>query len=136
MVIYEEFDVSEMADVIGIYEEVGWSAYLQDVDKLFSAFENSLYLLGAYDNDELIGFARVVGDGEHVVLVQDLIVKTEYQNKGIGSCLFEKVMKKYQTVRMRMVVTDLEDKRNNTFYQKFGMKELKQYAMIGYVMEK
>lgn len=133
MVIYKEFDVSEMSDVIAIYENIGWIAYLQNEDKLFSAFENSLYLLGAYDNDRMIGFVRVMGDGEHVILVQDLIVKAEYQNTGIGSCLFEKVMKKYQTVRLFMVVTDMEDERNNAFYRKFGMKELEQYAMIGYV---
>lgn len=132
-IIYREFDVSEMADVIAIYKNVGWIAYLQNNDKLFSAFENSLYLLGAYDNDQMIGFARVVGDGEHVVLVQDLIVKAEYQNNGIGSCLFDRVMNKYQTVRLFMVVTDIEDKRNNAFYRKFGLKGLEQYAMIGYV---
>lgn len=133
MVIYKEFDVSEMADVIAIYENIGWVAYLQNEDKLFSAFENSLYLLGAYDNDQMIGFVRAVGDGEHVVLVQDLIVKAEYQNDGIGTCLFEKILNKYQTVRLFMVVTDIEDKRNNAFYRKFGMRELEQYAMIGYV---
>lgn len=132
-IIYREFDVSEMADVIAIYKNVGWIAYLQNNDTLFSAFENSLYLLGAYDNDQMIGFARVVGDGEHVVLVQDLIVKAEYQNNGIGSCLFDRVMNKYQTVRLFMVVTDIEDKRNNAFYRKFGLKGLEQYAMIGYV---
>ena len=133
MIIYKEFDVSEMADVINIYENVGWIAYLQEQEKLFSAFENSLYLLGAFDDGQMVGFIRVVGDGEHVVLVQDLIITLEYQNLGIGSCLFEKVMDKYQAVRMFMVVTDLENKRNNAFYRKFGMKKLEQYAMIGYV---
>ena len=133
MITYREFDVSEMADVIMIYENVGWVAYLQEQDKLFSTFENSLYLLGAFDDGQMVGFVRVVGDGEHVVLVQDLIITPEYQNLGIGSCLFEKVMDKYQAVRMFMVVTDLESKRNNAFYRKFGMKKLEQYAMIGYV---
>lgn len=133
MILYKEFSASETADVIAIYENIGWVAYLQNEDKLFSAFENSLYLLGAYDNDRMVGFVRAVGDGEHVVLVQDLIVGSEYQNCGIGSCLFKRVMDRFQGVRMFMVVTDIEDKRNNVFYQKFGMKKLEQYAMIGYV---
>lgn len=133
MITYREFNISEMAEVVAIYKNIGWIAYLQDEDKLFSAFENSLYLIGAYDDDLMVGFARVVGDGEHVVLVQDLIISSEYQNRGIGSCLFKKVMDKFETVRMFMVVTDIEDKRNNAFYRKLGMKELEQYAMIGYV---
>lgn len=133
MVTYREFDTSEMADVVAVYENVGWVAYLQDKDRLFSAFENSLYLLGAFDNEQMIGFARVVGDGEHVILVQDLIVISEWQNRGIGSCLFDKVKDRFQAVRMFMVVTDIENKRNNVFYQKFGMKKLNQYGMVGYV---
>lgn len=133
MITYREFDVSEMADVINIYENVGWAAYLQDTDRLFSAFENSLYLFGAFSDGQLVGFARVVGDGELIVLVQDLVIISEYQHCGIGSSLLKKVMEKYQSVRTFMIVTDLGDKRSNTFYQKFGMKKLEQYNMVGYI---
>jgi len=85
LIIYKEFDISEMADVVAIYENIWWTMYLRDNDKLFSAFENSLYLLCAFDGEQMVGFARAVGDGEHIVLVQDLIVLSEYQNRGIGS---------------------------------------------------
>ena len=36
MIIYKEFDISEMADVVPIYENIGWTMYLRDKDKLFS----------------------------------------------------------------------------------------------------
>jgi len=133
LIIYREFDISEMVDVTAVYEDIGWIMYLQDKDKLFSAFENSLYLLGAFDSERMIGFVRAVGDGEHIVLVQDLIVLTEYQNKGIGSRLFEKVMDKFKNVRTFITLTDTEDKRNQAFYQKFGMKKLDEYAMTAYM---
>lgn len=134
MITYREFDISEMVDVVAVYEDIGWVMYLQDKDKLFTAFENSLYLLGAFDGERMVGFARVVGDGEHIVLVQDLIVISEYQNKGIGSMLFEKVMDKFKTVRTFMVVTETEDKKSQAFYQKFGMKRMDEYAMTGYLL--
>lgn len=133
MIIYKEFDISEMADVVAIYENIGWTMYLRDKDKLFSVFENSLYLLGAFDGEQMVGFARAVGDGEHIVLVQDLIVLSEYQNRGIGSGLFEKTMKKFTNVRTFMIITDIEDKKNQVFYQKFGMKKLDEHAMVGYI---
>ena len=133
MIIYKEFDISEMADVVAIYENIGWTMYLRDKDKLFSAFENSLYLLGAFDGEQMVGFARAVGDGEHIVLVQDLIVLSEYQNRGIGSGFFEKTMKKFANVRTFMIITDIEDKKNQVFYQKFGMKKLDEHAMVGYI---
>lgn len=132
--IYREFDISEMANVVAVYEDIGWIMYLQDKDKLFSAFENSLYLLGVFDGERMVGFVRVVGDGEHIVLVQDLIVATEYQNQGIGSRLFQTVMDRFKNVRTFMVVTDTENKRNQAFYQKFGMKKLEEYAMTGYLL--
>ncbi len=81
----------------------------------------------------MVGFARAVGDGEHIVLVQDLIVLSEYQNRRIGSGLFEKTMKKFANVRTFMIITDIEDKKNQVFYQKFGMKKLDEYAMVGYI---
>jgi len=133
LIIYKEFDISEMADVVAIYENIGWTMYLRDKDKLFSAFENSLYLLGAFDGEQMVGFARAVGDGEHIVLVQDLIVLSEYQNRGIGSGFFEKTMKKFANVRTFMIITDIEDKKNQVFYQKFGMKKLDEHAMVGYI---
>ncbi|MCR5374727.1 MAG: GNAT family N-acetyltransferase [Lachnospiraceae bacterium] len=58
-------------------------AYLNNDDALKRAYENSLYCLGAYSGDELVGFIRCVGDGEHIVLVQDLIVVPEYQRQKI-----------------------------------------------------
>ncbi len=34
MIIYKEFDISEMADVVAIYENIGWTMYLRNKDKL------------------------------------------------------------------------------------------------------
>lgn len=34
MSIYKEFDISEMADVVAIYKNIGWAMYLRDKDKL------------------------------------------------------------------------------------------------------
>ena len=117
MITYKEFDTSLLEDVKEIYRSVYWQTYLQDDEKLKRAFENSLYLLGAFDREVLVGFARCVGDGEHIVLVQDLVVRPEYQKRKIGTTLFQMVWDKYKDVRMFQVVTDLEDEVDNHFYQ-------------------
>jgi len=64
---------------------------LQDDGKLMRAFDNSMYLLGAFEGDKLVGFVRCVGDGEHILVVQDLIVEPEHQKQGIGTHLFTAV---------------------------------------------
>lgn len=61
-----------------IYRKESWNAYLKDDEKLIRAFDKSLYIIGAFDNSKLIGLTRCVGDGEHILVVQDLIVDPEY----------------------------------------------------------
>lgn len=132
MITYKEFDTSLLEDVKEIYRSVYWQTYLQDDEKLKRAFDNSLHLLGAFDGEVLVGFARCVGDGEHIVLVQDLAIRLEYQKRRIGTTLFQMVWDKYKDVRMFQVVTDLEDEVDNRFYQSFGMKKLETGHMVSY----
>lgn len=132
MISYKEFNVENIERVKEIYAAEGWSAYLNNDEKLVRAFKNSLDVLGAFDGEKLIGFVRCVGDGEHIVLVQDLIVDRDYQKKGIGTTLFKMVWDKYSDVRMFQVNTDLEDEVDNHFYQSMGMKPLVDGHMISY----
>lgn len=132
MIEYKEFDSSLIGRVKEIYALEGWSAYLNSDEKLVRAFENSLYLLGAFEGDKLVGFVRCVGDGEHILLVQDLIVDKAFQKQGIGTTLFRMVWEKYKDVRMFQVNTDLEDEVDNRFYKSMGMKPLEQGHMISY----
>lgn len=132
MIEYRAFNSSLMERVKEIYELESWTAYLNSDEKLIRAFDNSLYILGAFDNDTLVGFVRCVGDGEHILLVQDLIVDRAYQKKGIGTTLFKTVWDKYKDVRMFQVNTDLEDEVDNRFYKSMGMKPLEEGHMISY----
>ena len=66
---YGEFGPERLKEVMDIYREAGWMAYLQDDAKLRRAFEHSLCILGAFEGDVLVAFVRCVGDGEHVLLI-------------------------------------------------------------------
>lgn len=50
MISYKEFGTERMNEVVEIYEKAGWSAYLNDHEKLVRAFKNSLYVLGALED--------------------------------------------------------------------------------------
>ncbi|MDU2686213.1 MAG: GNAT family N-acetyltransferase [Paeniclostridium sordellii] len=133
MINYKEFDSSMIEEIKDIYKKESWNAYLRDDEKLIRAFDNSLYIMGAFDNCKLVGFIRCVGDGEHILVVQDLIVEPKYQQRGIGTYLFKTIMQKYSNVRMFMVVTDLEDIVDNKFYKSFNLKKLEDMNMVGYI---
>ena len=129
---YREFCTEYMDQVRAIYEEEQWSAYLNDDARLERAFAQSLYILGAFDQGRLVGFARCVGDGEHILVVQGLIVALSYRRQGIGTRLFRAVWDRYAEVRMFHVVTDLSDPVDNHFYRSFGMKKLEEGSMVSY----
>ena len=133
MINYKEIDATMIKEIKEIYIKESWNSYLKDDEKLVRAFDNSLYFLGAFDDYKLIGFIRCVGDGEHVLLVQDLIIDPEYQQKGIGTYLFKTIMQKYYNVRMFMVITDIDDVVDNKFYKSFNLKEMKAMNMVGYI---
>lgn len=132
MIEYKEFGIEEFERIKEIYQGEGWSEYLHDDEALKRAFDKSLYCLGAYDENKLVGFVRSVGDGEHIVLVQDLIVEADYQRRKIGTTLLKHVWDRYINVRMFQVNTDIEDERDNQFYRSFGMKPISEGNMISY----
>lgn len=133
MIKYKEINSSMIESIKDIYRKESWNAYLKDDEKLIRAFDNSLYTIGAFDDCKLIGFIRCVGDGEHILIVQDLIVEPEYQQRKIGTYLFKTIMQKYSEVRMFMVVTDIEDVLDNKFYKSFNLKKLEDVNMVGYI---
>ncbi len=129
MIRYQKLTADDMAGIRRLYEQMGWTAYLTDNDRLFRAWERSLFTLGAFDGEELIGFVRCLGDGEHTVLIQDLIVAKAYHRRGIGKALTEAVFRKYADVRQIFVVTDIGSPAA-FFYRALGMQPFEEAGLL------
>ena len=133
MLEYKEFGSNRLEEIKEIYKEQGWTAYLNDDEKLKRAYDNSLYVYGIFDEDKLIGFTRCVGDGEHIVVIEDLIIKAEYQRQGLGTKLLQHVFEKYVDVRMLSLNTDKVDVKANSFYRKMGMRLVEEMGAVSYI---
>ena len=107
------------AEILGLYESVGWSAYTDDPAALRNGFANSLLTLAAYEEGALLGLIRVVGDGHTVIFVQDLLVRPQFQRSGIGSALLRAVLDRYADVRQIELVTD-DTPGTIAFYRSLG----------------
>lgn len=70
---------------------VGWGHI--DLNMAQQSLKNSLFHVTVYIENELIGMARVIGDGVMYFYIQDLVVIKSYQNKGIGKILMTEVEK-------------------------------------------
>ncbi|MBO4288742.1 MAG: GNAT family N-acetyltransferase [Lachnospiraceae bacterium] len=122
-------------EVLPLYAAVGWSAYTRDPAALKEGFAHSLLTLAAYDNGELLGLIRTVGDGSTIVFIQDLLVYPEHQRQGIGKALLEEVLARFANVRQIELVTD-DRPQTVAFYQSLEFTELSQLGCRGFMRVK
>lgn len=55
------------------------------------ALKNDLYSVCVFDENNLIGIGRVIGDGGIYFYIQDVIVHPDYQGKGVGKTIMERI---------------------------------------------
>ena len=126
---YTEYKEDE---IVRLYSEVGWTAYTNDLQALKQGFMNSLLVLAAYENDDLLGIIRAVGDGYTVVFIQDILVYPEKQRQGVGSALLKAVIDRYAHVRQIELTTDNTPK-TVSFYRSMGFAEFSEIGCCGFM---
>ena len=75
--------------------------------------------MSAWDNEKLVGLGNAISDGILVVYYPHLLVLPEYQGRGIGMQLMERLMAKYDGFHQQMLVAD---GRAIEFYRKCGFQ--------------
>lgn len=126
---YKDYNKDE---ILRLYSEVGWTAYTNDMPVLEQGFKNSLLVLAAYENDELLGIIRAVGDGFTIVFVQDILVFPEKQRQGVGTALLKAVLDRYPNVRQIELATDNTPK-TIAFYKSLGFSEFSEIGCCGFM---
>ena len=127
-----EYKTYKETDILNLYASVGWTSYTRSPEVLRKGFENSLLTLAAYEGERLIGIIRAVGDGHTIVFIQDILVLPEYQQKGIGSALLQKILERYSMVRQIELVTD-NDSKTISFYRSIGFREMLETGCVGFI---
>ena len=131
MIICEYKQYAEQ-EILHLYASVGWTAYTDHPDVLRKGFENSMLTLAAYEDEQLLGIIRTVGDGHTIVFVQDILVFPEYQRKGVGSALLQAILDRYSHVRQIELATDNTPK-TIAFYKSMGFREMSEIGCCGFM---
>ena len=118
--------------VLDLYASVGWSNYTNHPQQLEQAFHQSLFVMAAYDDEELVGLIRVVGDGLTIVFIQDLLVYPHYQRQGIGRCLLQQTLERFKDVYQIQLATEQSDK-NLAFYRELGFRRHEAFDCTGMI---
>ena len=127
-----KYEIFHLEEIINLYQSVGWTNYLERISVLEEAYANSLCVIGAYDNEKLVGIIRAVGDGQTIVFVQDIIVLPEYQRKGIGTKLLKAVMDKFHDVYQMELLTDNTEK-TKAFYRSVGFTASDDIGCVAFI---
>ena len=126
---YVDFNIDEIKH---LYSEVGWTAYTENMPALEQGYKNSMLVLAAYEDDELLGIIRTVGDGFTIVFIQDILVFPEKQRQGIGTALLKAVLDRYPNVRQIELATDNTPK-TIAFYKSLGFSEYSEIGCCGFM---
>mgnify|MGYP001146867879 CR=1 FL=1 len=119
-------------DLISLYEDVGWNSYTENPSLLKKSLNNSLKVWTIWDEKNLIGLGRVVGDNYSIIYIQDLLILKAYQGQGLGSKLLGQILKSYEDVRQIVLLTDNNDTSVN-FYEKNGLKEVSSLGSLAFM---
>lgn len=104
-----------------LFDIVGWGSYPKEISK--KALSNNIYSVSIYDNDNIIGYGRLIGDGIIFLYIHDVMVKPEYQGKGIGKTIMQKLLSKVEELRKEnpdLLLYLGASKGKEDFYRKCG----------------
>ena len=106
-----------MAD---LRESVGWNRMEKEYG---NPLMTSFFHIAVYDGDLLVGFIDSVSNGVTDAYIQDLIVRPDYQGKGIGTDLMKKMIASLKEKHIYMISVIFEESLK-PFYDRFGFNTM------------
>ena len=118
-ITYKEIHEFTKEDLQDLFLSVEWSSG-HFPDKLQIAMRNFETVISAWDGDKLVGMICAMDDGIMTAYVHYLLVRPDYQDKGIGRKLVSRVKEIYEDY-LRIVVVGYDDEVN--FYENCGFEK-------------
>ncbi len=127
MIKYTEEKIFTMEQVQELFLSVNWVSGNYP-ERLYKALMNSSTVLTVWDDDSLVGLARVLDDTEMLAQIHYVLVHPDHQGQGIAGKMIEYIKDKYKDF---MYIDGMpEDKNNVPFYEKHGFKLMENGAAI------
>ncbi|MBQ6628417.1 MAG: GNAT family N-acetyltransferase [Methanobrevibacter sp.] len=116
---YKDIHEFKKDDLQDLFLSVGWSSG-HFPKKLQIAMKNFETVISAWDDDKLVGMVCVMDDGVMNAYVHYLLVRPEYQDKGIGKELVSRVKEIYKDY-LRIIVVGYDEEIG--FYENCGFEK-------------
>jgi GNAT superfamily N-acetyltransferase len=115
------------ADVLSLYESVGWTVYTRDPERIRRALAGASYVAAAFAGERLVGIVRAISDDVTITYLQDLLVHPDAQRSGVGASLMTAVGQRYAHVRQHVLLTD-DEPGQRAFYENVGFAETRDFG--------
>ena len=120
VILEENITIEEFLEII---ESVGFKTYSKE--QVEKALKNTMYMVKAKIDNKVVGIGRVVGDYSIVCCLSDICVRPEYQGKGIGLKIVNRLREMIEEgvkegEKMQIELTPTAG--NEEFYKKAGFK--------------
>ena len=117
-IMYKTLHTFSKKELEELFLSVEWSSG-DYPEKLVVAMKNFDTVFSAWYGDELVGLICVMDDGIMNAFIHYLLVKPDFQHKGIGKELIERI-KNYYKDYLRIVV--ICENKNIKFYENCGFE--------------
>lgn len=114
-------------DFISLTDSVGWLPLPEEQVK--HALARSVATFAAFDDeDNLMGMARLLGDGAFIFYIEDMIVNPKFQNQHVGTAIIEKSIETVKEMKhpdwfVTLDVMSDPEPETISYYEKFGFKQ-------------
>lgn len=103
---------------------VKWEKLVEEQAR--EGLKGSAYIVSCYNNEKIVGCARILWDRGYYALLADVIVRPEYQHRGIGSNMVHRAimfMKSQCRKGWKIKMILMSAKGKEEFYKKHGFHE-------------
>ena len=127
MLKYTEEKIFTQEQVQELFLSVNWISGNYP-ERLYKALMNSSTVLTVWDDAKLVGLTRVLDDTEMLAQIHYVLVRPDYQGKGIAGKMLEHIKEKYKDFLYIEVMP--ENRKNVPFYEKHGFSVMENGAAI------
>ena len=124
-------------ELVDLYKEAGWWKDHYNPAELKWLIKGSFVFIVAIEKktNRAIGTGRLISDGVSDAYIQDLVITSNYRNRGIGKKMID-VLINYSKKNNISWLGLISEPNQDNFYKKNGFEVLKNYTPMIYKGEK
>jgi N-acetylglutamate synthase-like GNAT family acetyltransferase len=123
-----EITRSDLEKLQALFDIAAFWAQGRSLEDLATALSHSQPVIGVWDDQKLIGFARATSDGVYRATIWDVVIHPDYRGTGLGRNLVQTVLADPLVQRVERVY--LTTTHQQQFYARIGFQENSSTTMV------